>query len=188
MIIAIFTAYNYIHIKNINEKKLLSNKIEIQNKRINSLIKSSYFNKRNFKNFESYDIITNKEKIFVEDSSIYIFSLLTKHGCSRCLENILLMLNKIYREHKKCKVYGLISKNEIYKFREMIKAKKINFQINWTRNNVLIDQFNFNSLSPQVVIVKEGIIESVFYSIPGDLEFNKINFDWLNINLCKYEE
>jgi len=98
------------------------------------------------------------------------------------------MLNKIYRGHKKCKVYGLISKNEIYKFREMIKAKKINFQINWTRNNVLIEQFKFNSLSPEVVIVKEGIIESVFYSIPGDLEFNKINFDWLNIDLCKYEE
>jgi hypothetical protein len=179
LLVSTFTFFNFWQVTKTSCEKDTAKCKEINEKRVSSLMASSVNDKRTLNSFSGKNIITSepKEKI-IKTTTLAI--LLSDFKCDKCQEKELERLNGLKENLSKSniEIIGITTLSK--KIQGAIQKKTLNldFQIYW------VDDAKFNEISiadeyPQIIYVKNNIIQSGFIPVPMDDEFSEMFFSEL---------
>ncbi len=178
-LLSTITFFNFWNITKNGCKKDNLKCIEINAKRITFLMASSFNDKRTLNSFSGKNIITSepKEKI-IKTTTLAI--LLSDFKCDKCQEKELERLNVLKENLSKSniEIIGITTLSKKIQVAIQQKTLNLDFQIYW------VDDAKFNEISiadeyPQIIYVKNNIIQSGFIPIPMDDEFSEMFYSEL---------
>jgi hypothetical protein len=174
LLIVAVTLFNFFTITKNSYKKDISKCKEINEKRVSSLVSSNLRDKRNIKSMNGYNIITKEKRNHLfENETIAI--LLSDFICNKCQEKELIRLSSLYSKSNanKINIIGLTTKSKINQVIAHRKITGIEFPIYWISKEDF-GEISFNNVYPQIIYVKENIIQSGFIPVPMDDRFSEM--------------
>ncbi|MCB0745938.1 MAG: hypothetical protein KDC52_11715 [Ignavibacteriae bacterium] len=183
LLISTFTFYNFWRITKTScgKENILCK--EINKKRISSLMKSNIISRGKIKSIKGKNIVTNElNECLLKDATLII--LLSEFKCNECQEKELKRLN-ILNETIKSDGLNIIGITTISKMSQVIvqrKILKLDFPIYWV-DDITFSKISVSNEYPQIIYVKDNIIQSAFIPVPLDDGFSEIYYEHFLKNL-----
>lgn len=174
LFVIIIVLLNVIRINNIKHRKI----VELCELRLNTLFVANNRIEREFNAFTGTELFT-KESINFNIDSKYFFILLSRPDCSKCQEEEMKRLEHKKRliESKGFKIFGLVSENQKNRIVLQKKILKLSYPICSVSDSVFTNLSGNNT--PQIIIVKKGIISIVFLPLKKDFKYSEKFYDIL---------
>lgn len=183
LLILCFTLFNVWRVVKTSYEKDISSCKDLNDKRIFSLFVSNTNINRLRNTFGGINIETNEiNKSLLSDPTIAI--LLSEFQCNKCQEKELKRLNELKNklDDKGIKTIGITTLSKKNQVTIQKKMLKLNFSIYWVDDNTF-KEISISNDFPQVIYLKENIIQTAFVPVPLDDEFSIIYYEHLLKNL-----
>lgn len=180
LIITCFTFYNFwtVSENQLNEK--LKNEKEKNLKRILALLNSNLVLNRRIHEVEGFKLREQEKLLIMNKDSNYIVILLSHFDCAKCQEKELLKLQKlktIFKRHS-IKAICITTRSKIAEVSVQSKVIKLNLPIYYVNNDVFSYLSAVNKY-PQVLLIKKGMLITVFEPVSKDFELSEMFYNQL---------
>lgn len=177
LLIIVVTLFNIWNIsKNGCEKDTAKCK-EINEKRVSSLMASGVKDNRTINSFSGKNIITSKpNKKIIKTKTLAI--LLSDFKCDKCQEKELKRLNGLKEKLSKSniEIIGITTLSKKIQVAIQKKILKLNFPIFWVDDEIF-REISIAEEYPQIIYVKNNIIQTGFIPVPLDDRFSEIYYE-----------